>query len=611
MVGKKITMNLEISATEGIITGINGTLLEVKGLEDSVRLHDLVKISKHNLLGEIIQIYKTYAIIQCFESTLNLKLGQKVTCLNEPLSMELGPGLLGSTFDGIQRPLEVTFRENKEGKLERGIEFKPLSREKKWHFIPCKKIGDFVEEGDVIGTVHETALIEHKIMIPPGFKGTISFIIDEGNYTIIDEIYRLKNEDTERFFSMMQKWKITKTRPSSELKRPNVPLITGIRIIDLLFPIAKGGTMAIPGGFGTGKTIIQQCLAKYCDADIIIYIGCGEPGNEIANVLKQFTETIDPKSGRPIMDRIVLVVNTSNMPGSSREASLFSGVTIAEYYRDMGYDVVVLTDSISRWAESLRELSGLLEEMPAEEGYPGYLPSKLSSFFERAGLIKTLGKDLDGNEKFGSITIIGTISPPGGDFSEPVTSAAKRVVQGVWALDQRLAYLKNFPAINWLQSYSNYPEYIKKWWNNRDIEWKEIKLDWIGCRDQLNDILSQESNLQNITQLLGEGGIPSEQRLEMIINKIITNGFLIQNAFDEIDVFTSPEKLLSLIKLFLLFYKEGKDRINRGLLINTWKVDQVINELIKLRYTIPNENYSEIESIKTIMLDQYLDSMFR
>ncbi len=606
-----MTMNLEISCIEGAITGINGTLIEVKGLEDRVRLHDLVKISKHNLLGEIIQIYKTYTIIQCFESTLNLKLGQKVTSLNEPLSMELGPGLLGSTFDGIQRPLEITFRENKEGKLERGIEFKPLSREKKWHFVPCKKIGDVVEEGDVIGSVQETALIEHRIMIPPGSKGTISFIVDEGDYTIIDEIFRLKDEDTERFFSMLQKWKITKTRPSSELKRPNVPLITGIRIIDLLFPIAKGGTMAIPGGFGTGKTVIQQCLAKYCDADLIVYIGCGEPGNEVANVLKQFTETIDPKSGRPIMDRIVLVVNTSNMPGSSREASLFSGVTIAEYYRDMGYDVVVLTDSISRWAESLRELSGLLEEMPAEEGYPGYLPSKLSSFFERAGLIKTLGKGMKGDEKFGSITIIGTISPPGGDFSEPVTSAAKRVVQGVWALDQKLAYLKNFPAINWLQSYSNYPEYIKMWWEKKDIEWPEIKLDWNGCRNQLNEILSQESNIQNMTQLLGEGGMPPEQRLEIVISKIITNGFLIQNAFDEIDVFTSPEKLLSLIKLFLLFYKEGKEQIRKGSFINTWKVNQVVNELIKLRYTIPNEDYFEIESIKNNMLDKYLDSIFR
>ncbi|MFX1497602.1 MAG: V-type ATP synthase subunit A [Promethearchaeota archaeon] len=605
-----MTMGLEISNAEGVITGINGTLLEVKGLEDNVRLHDLVKISKQNLLGEIIQIYKTYTIIQSFESTLNLKLGQKVTCLNEPLSMELGPGLLGSTFDGIQRPLEITFKVNKEGKLERGIYFEPLSREKKWHFIPCKKIGNIVEEGDVVGSVQETALIEHRIMLPPGYNGVLSFIVDEGDYTIIDEIYKIKNENTEKSFSMMQKWKITKTRPSAELKRPNIPLITGIRIIDLLFPIAKGGTIAIPGGFGTGKTVIQQCLAKYCDADIIIYIGCGEPGNEIANVLKQFTETIDPNSGRPIMDRIVLVVNTSNMPGSSREASLFSGVTIAEYYRDMGYDVVVLTDSISRWAESLRELSGLLEEMPAEEGYPGYLPSKLSSFFERAGLIKALGKDKRDNEKFGSISIIGTISPPGGDFSEPVTSAAKRVVQGVWALDQRLAYLKHFPAINWLQSYSNYPEYIKKWWKKIDIDWPEIKLDWVGCRNQLNEILSQESNIQNITQLLGEGGIPPEQRLEIIMNKIITNGFLIQNAFDEIDVFTSPEKLLSLIKLFLLFYKEGKNRINKGLVINAWKSEQVISEMIKLRYSIPNENYSEIDSIKTRMINQYLDLMF-
>ena len=362
---------------EGFISAVNGSLVEIKGLENNVRLNDLIKISNHNFLCEVIQIYSDRIIAQSFENTNSIKLNEKVINLHEPLSMELGPGLLANVFDGIQRPLDITFDFFQEGRLNKGLEFPSLSRTKKWHFIPSRKEKDTVLSGDEIGTVQETLMLQHRIMVPPGYSGIISYITEEGDYTIVDDIYSLKNGTDEKSFCMLQKWPVTERKPFSEKVQPREPLLTGVRTIDLLFPVAKGGTFAVPGGFGTGKTIIQQNIAKYCSADLIVFIGCGEPGNEIANFLKQFSETIDPDTGRPLLDRIVLIVNTSNMPVSAREASLFSGITIAEYYRDMGYDVAVIADSISRWAESLREISGLLEEMPAEEGYPAYLPSKL------------------------------------------------------------------------------------------------------------------------------------------------------------------------------------------------------------------------------------------
>jgi len=387
---------------EGFISAVNGSLVEIKGLEGDVRLNDLIKISRHNFLCQVIQIYSDHIIAQSFENTNSIKLNEKVVNLKEPLSMELAPGLVSNVFDGIQRPLDITFDFFQEGRLNKGLEFPSLSRTKKWHFIPTRKTNDMVFSGDEIGTVQETSMLNHKIMVPPGKSGILCFIAEEGDYTIIDDIYSLgdytiiddiyslKKDSEDKYFCMLQKWPVTERKPFSEKKQPSEPLLTGLRIIDLLFPVAKGGTFAVPGGFGTGKTIIQQTIAKYCSADLIVFIGCGEPGNEIANFLKQFTETIDLDTGRPLLDRIVLIVNTSNMPVSAREASLFSGITIAEYYRDMGYDVAVIADSISRWAESLREISGLLEEMPAEEGYPAYLPSKLSSFYERAGVVSTV-----------------------------------------------------------------------------------------------------------------------------------------------------------------------------------------------------------------------------
>jgi len=400
----------------------------------------------------------------------------------------------------------------------------------------------------------------------------------------------------------MQKWPITRARPFRERKIPNEPLITGIRVIDLLFPIVKGGTMGVPGGFGTGKTVIQQSLAKWCDADVIVFIGCGERGNEIADVLKQFTELIDPKSGQQLLDRIILIANTSNMPVSAREASIFSGVTIAEYYRDMGYDVAVLADSTSRWAESLREISGLLEEMPAEEGYPAYLPSKLSSFYERAGIVKLLGDNEVGKERIGSLTIIGSISPPAGDFSEPVTATTKNFVQGIWSLDAGLAYSKHYPAISWLNSYSNYPDYISGWWYERDIDWSEIGIDWFECRKEVNDILSQDNELKYMTQLIGEENLPEDQQLTLFTAKLIKEGFLIQNAFDNIDNYTDVKKLLGMIKIILLLHKEGEQLLTQGILFEDIKDLNIINEILRINHTIPNEDFNKIEKLKKKLL---------
>ena len=594
---------LDENIQTGFISAINGTLIEIKGLERIVTLHELIKISNHNILGEVIQIYSNHVVAQCYENTNNLHLNESVISLQEPLSMELAPGLLSNIFDGIQRPLKEIYEGfEQSGFLKRGIEVPSLSRTKKWHFKPQKKVGDEVFPGDVIGEVQETTLISHKIMLPHKISGEVVSIVKEGEYTISDEIYLVKIKDKEESMTMLQKWPVTESRPFRARLKPKKPLLTGLRVIDLLFPIAKGGTVAVPGGFGTGKTVIQQSIAKWCNADIIVFIGCGERGNEIADVLKEFGELIDPQSGRPLLERIVIIANTSNMPVSAREASIFSGVTIAEYYRDMGYDVAVLADSTSRWAESLREISGLLEEMPAEEGYPAYLPTKLSKFYERAGSVKIIGLNEAGGEKIGSISIIGSVSPPSGDFSEPVTSTTKRFVQAFWALDAGLAYSKHYPAINWFDSYSNYPEYLADWWAKRDIEWPEIDYNWYQCRSEVNEILSRENELLNIIQLIGEENLPEIEKLDIFIGKIIRESFLIQNAFDNIDAFTNAEKLLSQIKLILLLYNESKELIQQGFIIDDIKSLAVINEIMRLSLSIPNQEYLKILNIKNQLI---------
>ena len=590
----------------GYISAINGSLITIKGLEHEMRLNDLIKISEHNILGQCIQIYSDHIIAQCYENTHNLKLKEKVENLREPLSMELAPGLISNIFDGIQRPLKEAFESSENGGyLERGLTLTSLSRTKQWHFLPKKRVNEKVNGGDIIGTVLETSLIEHRIMVPLGFSGELTYTVEEGNYTITDEIYRIKQKGKkENSFSMLQRWPITKSRPYIKRITPKEPLITGLRVIDLLFPVVKGGTVAVPGGFGTGKTVTQHSLAKWSNADIIVFVGCGERGNEIADVLKQFSEIADPHTGRPLLERIVLIANTSNMPVSARGASIFSGVTIAEYYRDMGYDVAVLADSTSRYAESLREISGLLEEMPAEEGYPAYLPSRLSSFYERAGMVLTHGKNLSHKEKVGSLSIIGSISPPSGDFSEPVTSTTKRFVQAFWALDATLAYSKHYPAINWMESYSNYHEYISDWWYEMDIHWPELNIDWIECREQVNKILSKENDLKNVVQLIGEENLPEDQQLVLFIARLIREGFLIQNAFDDMDRYCGPRKLLGQIKIILLLYNLATDLLKQGVIIEEIKDLEVINKILRIGQSIKNNEFSKIEELKNQLLNE-------
>ncbi len=597
-----MTKSESIIDDKGYISAIYGSLIEIKGFESKVRVHDLIKISSHNIFGEILQIYSDHVVAQCFEGTNNIKLSEEVINTLEPLSMELSPGLLTHIFDGIQRPLELAFNDSKSnGFLERGFFLPPLSRTKKWHFIPQVKKNSDINHGDVIGTVQETPSIVHKIMAQPGTSGKLSYIVNEGDYTIVDTIYSIQSNGKLKDYSMLQKWPVTKSRPYMKRIIPSEPLITGLRVVDLLFPIVKGGTVAVPGGFGTGKTVIQQSLAKWCNADIIIFVGCGERGNEIADALKQFSELKDPRTGRSLLERIFIIANTSNMPVSAREASIFSGVTIGEYYREMGYDVAVLADSTSRWAESLREISGLLEEMPAEEGYPSYLASKLSSFYERAGVVQTFGKDLSGKEKIGSLTIIASVSPPAGDFSEPVTATTKRFVQAFWALDANLAYSKHYPAINWLTSYSNYPEYISDWWFERDIDWAEIDRDWYEIRNQVNEILSKENELKNITQLIGEENLPEDQRLILFIAKLIKDSFLMQNAFDEIDNFTGIKKLLGHIKLIILLFKEANELLKNDVIIEDLKDLDIIDKILRIGHTIPNNKFQKLTNLKEEM----------
>ncbi|MHA1150796.1 MAG: V-type ATP synthase subunit A [Promethearchaeota archaeon] len=594
-------MNEELIDT-GYISAINSSLIEIKGIKSKTRLYDLIRIVNHDIYCEVIKIYEDHIVAQCFENTSNLKLNEPVINLHEPLSMELGPGLLGHVFDGIQRPLELTFDHNKDGFLQKGTNIPPLSREKKWYFTPKRKVNESLQPGDVIGTVQEGNII-HKILIPPNTSGILIYIAEEGYYTILEEIYKLKIEGKSHSFNMLQKWPINKARPYNKRITPNAPLITGIRMIDLLFPIAKGGTCAVPGGFGTGKTIIQQTIAKYSNADIIIYVGCGEPGNEIANILRQFTEIYDVDTGEPLLDHIVLLTNTSNMPVSAREASLFSGVTIGEYYRDMGYDVAVIVDSTSRWAEALREISSLLEEMPAEEGYPAYLPSKISSFYERAGVVSTIGVEDLNKKNIGSLTIIGSISPPAGDFNEPVTAATKRVVQGLWALDPKLAYLKQYPAIDWLNSYSNYPELISNWWNERNLKWDEFDYNWMECRNQVNKILSIENELKLLMELTGDSDLLKTQDLEIFIARLIRNGFLLQNNFDINDLYTSPEKLLGIIKLYLLIYQKGKELLKRNMNIEHFLGEELIEQIKHIANAAESTDIRKIEELKESIIN--------
>ena len=527
--------------SKGTIVKVSGPLVIAEGMRDA-NMFDVVRVSSKRLIGEIIEMHGDRASIQVYEETSGLGTGEYVESTDEPLSVELGPGIIGSIFDGIQRPLDgiMAICGNN---LERGVEVPSLKRDVKWHFDPCVSVGDKVVAGDIVGTVKETEIVNHKIMVPYGVEGTVKSI-SGGEYTVTDTVYTVETKDVVREFTLMQKWPVRKGRPYAKKLSPDKPLITGQRVVDAMFPIAKGGVAAIPGPFGSGKTVTQHQLAKWAEADIVVYIGCGERGNEMTDVLNEFPELIDPHSGRSLMERTVLIANTSDMPVAAREASIYTGITIAEYFRDMGYSVALMADSTSRWAEALREMSGRLEEMPGEEGYPAYLGSRLAQFYERAGRVISLGSE--GRE--GALSAIGAVSPPGGDISEPVSQATLRIVKVFWGLDANLAYKRHFPAINWLTSYSLYVDLLNNWYS------ENVDKDWMKLRGRLMGLLQEEASLEEIVKLVGMDALSPGDRLKMETARSIREDFLHQLAFHEIDTYTSLKKQLYMMKLILAYY---------------------------------------------------------
>ena len=538
--------------SKGKIVKVAGPLVIAEGMRDA-NMFDVVRVSSQRLIGEIIEIHGDRASVQVYEETAGLGTGEEVESTGMPLSVELGPGLIKGIFDGIQRPLEAIMRVAGNS-LKRGIEVPSLDREKKWHFYPAMKPGERVTGGDVVGYVNETDVVKHKILVPVGVNGTLS-ALNEGDYTVVEEIGSVKGDDGKvTSLTLMQKWPVRKGRPYKSKLSPDMPLVTGQRVIDALFPIAKGGVAAIPGPFGSGKTVTQHQLAKWAEADIVVYIGCGERGNEMTDVLNEFPELIDPHTGKSLMERTVLIANTSDMPVAAREASIYTGITIAEYFRDMGYSVALMADPTSRWAEALREMSGRLEEMPGEEGYPAYLGSRLAQFYERAGRIVTLGSD----DKEGSLSVIGAVSPPGGDISEPVSQATLRIVKVFWGLDSALAYKRHFPAINWLTSYSLYADSLGKWFN------ENVDKDWTNMRTRIMGILSDEASLDEIVKLVGMDALSPSDRLKMEAARSIREDFLHQLAFHEIDTYTSLKKQCFMMKLMLMYYDRSLDALNKG-----------------------------------------------
>lgn len=535
----------------GRIIKVSGPLVVAEQM-DEANIYDVVRVGKQRLIGEIIEMRSDKASIQVYEETEGLGPGDPVYTTGEPLSVELGPGLIEAMFDGIQRPLN-SIKDLAGDFITRGIEVPSLNREKKWHFKPCKNIGDKVCEGDIIGEVQETAVVSHKIMVPYGIKGIIESL-EEGDYTVVDKIGSVKTESGSKDLTLMQKWPVRKGRPYKKKLNPIEPMITGQRIIDTFFPVSKGGTACVPGPFGSGKTVVQHQLAKWADTQIVVYVGCGERGNEMTDVLNEFPELKDPKTGDTLMKRTVLIANTSNMPVAAREASIYTGITIGEYFRDMGYSVALMADSTSRWAEALREMSGRLEEMPGEEGYPAYLGSRIADFYERAGNVVTLGSE---NRK-GALTVIGAVSPPGGDLSEPVTQATLRVVKVFWGLDSNLAYRRHFPAINWLNSYSLYSDNIGKWINSN------IESNWTELTTKAMALLQDEANLEEIVRLVGIDALSEEDRLKLEAAKSIREDYLQQNAFHEVDTYSSLKKQYKMLSIVLQFYDESVKALKQG-----------------------------------------------
>ena len=535
----------------GVIKKVAGPLVIAEGMRDA-NMFDVVRVSEQRLIGEIIEMHGDEASIQVYEETSGLGPGEPVESMDVPMSVELGPGLIASIYDGIQRPLDDIMKISGNN-LKRGVEVPSLKRNLKWEFVPTVKVGDEVETGDVIGTVQETVLVQQKIMVPYGIKGTIKEI-KEGTFTVEDIVAVVETEKGEKELTMMQKWPVRRGRPYKKKLPPEMPLVTGQRVIDTFFPTAKGGVAAVPGPFGSGKTVIQHQLAKWAEADIVVYIGCGERGNEMTDVLNEFPELKDPKTGQPLMQRTVLIANTSDMPVAAREASIYTGITIAEYFRDMGYSVALMADSTSRWAEALREMSGRLEEMPGEEGYPAYLGSRLAQFYERAGHVVSLGKE--GRE--GALSVIGAVSPPGGDTSEPVSQATLRIVKVFWGLDASLAYKRHFPAINWLKSYSLYLDDMEKWFNGQVAE------DWMEGRQKMMTLLQEEAELEEIVKMVGMDALSPSDRLKMEAARSIREDFLHQNSFHEVDTYTSLKKQHMMMVLVNEFFDRATDALKDG-----------------------------------------------
>lgn len=579
---------------KGKIIWVSGPAVKADGMS-SAKMYETVEVGDLKLIGEVIRLTGDVAFIQVYESTSGLKPGESVKGTGQPLSVLLGPGVIGKIYDGIQRPLDEIAQ--KSGSfIGRGVATTPVDLKKKYKFVPAVKIGDEIGAGSVLGFVEETPLLNHSILVPPDHPGgKITEVVKETDLNIEQVVAVSTKNGSKIELKMHHKWPVRKPRPYVERYDPSVPLITGQRIIDTYFPIAKGGTGAIPGGFGTGKTVTLHQIAKWADSKVVVYIGCGERGNEMTEVLVEFPHLIDPRSGRPLMERTVLVANTSNMPVAAREASIYTGVTIAEYYRDMGFDVVLVADSTSRWAEALREMSGRLEEMPAEEGYPSYLASRLAEFYERAGRVKALGSP----ERSGSVTIVGAVSPSGADFTEPVTTHTIRFIKTFWALDTRLAYSRHYPSINWMQSYSGYLEDVAKWWK------QNVGEEWYNLRAESYHILQREDTLKEIVRLLGPEALPDEEKLVLEVARMIKIGILQQNSFDKVDTYCSPQKQLKQVSLMVQFYKNAQRVLKEGVSLVDIRAMPILTSLLKAKFEITDEEVSKLDELEKVMTEQF------
>jgi len=588
-------MNNEV----GKITWISGPVVRARGSRH-VGMLELVEVGDERLVGEVIGLKGDQMTVQVYEETSGMQTGAPVYGTGLPLSVELGPGLIQSIYDGVQRPLPLI--EKAMGSfILRGARFDPISREKKWKYTPKVNVGDQLKGGAILGIAMETDTFEHRVMLHPDDSGTITWLASAGEYTVADPIAKIRMGKEEKTITMMQRWPVRRARPFIQRRGANIPLITGQRILDTFFPVAKGGAAGIPGPFGSGKTVTQHSIAKWADAEVIVYIGCGERGNEMTEVLQEFPHLVDPRSGRPLMERTVLIANTSNMPVAAREASIYTGITIAEYYRDMGYHVALMADSTSRWAEALREVSGRLEEMPAEEGYPAYLAGRLAEFYERAGYVDNL------NGSQGSVSIVGAVSPPGGDFSEPVTQHTKRFIRCFWALDKSLASARHFPAINWLDSYSEYIDDVAEWWRQK------VGKDWLGMRNTAMELLSEESRLSQIVKLVGPDALPYSERMVLETTRLIREGILQQNATDTVDAYSSVEKQIRLLELVLYFHERGMAIVKRGAPINLIHDLPVVDTIIRAKSSVTNEEVHKLDDIQKAIDEQMsqLDAEYR